>query len=53
MKDSEYIVVNMKTKKPIGSISMCKGCHNAMGVDPEVKKEREVFICGIQIAWEK
>jgi DNA-binding beta-propeller fold protein YncE len=53
MKDSEYVVINMKTKKPIGSISMCKGCHNAMGVDPEVKQEREVFVCGIQIAWDK
>jgi DNA-binding beta-propeller fold protein YncE len=53
MKDSEYIVYNMKTKKPIGSVSLCKSCHNAMGVDPEVKKEREVFVCGIQIAWDK
>lgn len=53
MKDSEYVVINMKTKKPIGSISMCKSCHNAMGVDPAASKEREVFICGIQIAWEK
>jgi WD40 repeat protein len=52
-KDSEYIVVNLQTKKTIGSISMCKSCHNAMGVDPEVKSGREVFICGIQIAWEK
>jgi len=52
-KDSEYIVVNLKTKKTIGSISMCKSCHNAMGVDPEVKSGREVFICGIQIAWKK
>jgi DNA-binding beta-propeller fold protein YncE len=53
MKDSEYVVYNMKTKKAIGSVSLCKGCHNAMGVDPEAKKEREVFVCGIQIAWDK
>lgn len=53
MKDSEYVVINLNTKKVIGSISMCKGCHNAMGVDPKISKEREVFICGIQIAWEK
>lgn len=52
-KDSEYIVVNMQTKKVLGSISMCKSCHNAMGVDPKIGKEREVFLCGIQIAWEK
>lgn len=52
-KDSEYIVVNLKTKKVLGSISMCKSCHNAMGVDPAAGSEREVFICGIQIAWEK
>jgi len=52
-KDSEYIVVNLQNKRVIGSISMCKSCHNAMGVDPEVKSGREVFICGIQIAWEK
>jgi len=52
-KDSEYVVINMATKKPIGSISMCAGCHGASGVDPEVSKEREVFICGIQVAWEK
>lgn len=52
-KDSEYIVVNMQTKKVLGSISMCKSCHNAMGVDPKAGKEREVFLCGIQIAWEK
>ena len=52
-KDSEYIVYNLNTKKPIGSISMCKGCHNAMGVNPDARKEREVFICGIQIAWDK
>lgn len=52
-KDSEYIVVNMQTKKVLGSISMCKSCHNAMGVDPKISKEREVFLCGIQIAWEK
>lgn len=53
MKDSEYVVYNMKTKKAIGSVSLCKGCHKAMGVDPEAKKEREVFVCGIQIAWDK
>lgn len=53
MKDSEYIVYNMKTKKPIGSVSLCKSCHNAMGVDPDARKEREVFVCGIQIAWDK
>lgn len=52
-KDSEYIVVNLQNKKVLGSISMCKSCHNAMGVNPEVKSGREVFICGIQIAWEK
>lgn len=52
-KDSEYVVVNLQTKKVIGSISMCKSCHNAMGVNPEVKPGREVFICGIQIAWQK
>lgn len=51
-KDSEYIVYNLETKKPIGSISMCKGCHNAMGVDPKAESGREVFICGIQIAWQ-
>lgn len=51
-KDSEYIVYNLKTKKPIGSISMCKGCHNAMGVDPKAESGREVYICGIQIAWQ-
>lgn len=53
MKDSEYIVYNMKTKKPIGSVSLCKSCHNAMGVDPDARKDREVFVCGIQIAWDK
>ncbi len=52
-KDSEYIVVNLKTKRVLGSISLCKSCHNAMGVDPASEKEREVFLCGIQIAWEK
>jgi DNA-binding beta-propeller fold protein YncE len=52
-KDSEYIVVNLQTKKVLGSISMCKSCHAGMGVDPEAKSGREVFICGIQIAWEK
>lgn len=52
-KDSEYIVVNMQTKKVLGSISMCKSCHNAYGVNPKASKGREVFICGIQIAWEK
>jgi len=52
-KDSEYIVVNLQTKKVIGSISMCKSCHNAMGVNPEAKSGREVFLCGIQIAWDK
>lgn len=52
-KDSEYIVINLETKKPIGSISMCAGCHGASGVDPEIKPGREVFICGIQIAWDK
>jgi WD40 repeat protein len=52
-KDSEYLVVNLEKKKVIGSVSMCKSCHNAMGVNPEAGKEREVFICGIQIAWEK
>ena len=52
-KDSEYIVVNLETKKPIGSISMCAGCHNANEVSPAITKGREVFICGIQIAWNK
>jgi len=52
-KDSEYVVVNLQTKKVLGSISMCKSCHSAMGIDPEVKSGREVFLCGIQIAWEK
>lgn len=52
-KDSEYVVINMETKKPIGSVSMCAGCHGANGVDPEVANGREVFICGIQVAWEK
>lgn len=52
-KDSEYVVVNLETKRKIGSISMCKSCHNAMGVDPKVEGERQVFLCGIQIAWEK
>ncbi|MDT8335600.1 MAG: hypothetical protein RQ753_07870 [Desulfurivibrionaceae bacterium] len=52
-KDSEYVVINMATKKPIGSVSMCAGCHGASGVDPEVTKGREVFICGIQVAWDK
>ncbi|HAK89349.1 MAG: hypothetical protein A2077_04685 [Nitrospirae bacterium GWC2_46_6] len=52
-KDSEYIVVNLQTKKVLGSISMCKSCHNGMGVNPEAKPNREVFICGVQIAWEK
>lgn len=52
-KDSEYVVVNLQTKKVIGSISMCKSCHNGMGVNPEAKPGREVFICGIQIAWQK
>lgn len=52
-KDSEYVVVNMEKKRVIGSISMCKSCHAAMGIDPEVKPGREVFICGGQIAWQK
>lgn len=52
-KDSEYIVVNLQTKKVLGSISMCKSCHAAYGVNPEAKSGREVFLCGIQIAWEK
>lgn len=52
-KDSEYIVVNMEKKKVIGSVSMCKSCHNAMGVDPKAEGERQVFICGIQAAWQK
>lgn len=51
-KDSEYVVINLETKKPIGTVSMCAGCHGASGVDPEVAKGREVFICGIQVAWE-
>lgn len=53
MKDSEYIVVNLETKKKIGSVSMCKSCHASMGVDPKVEGERQVFICGIQAAWQK
>jgi DNA-binding beta-propeller fold protein YncE len=52
-KDSEYIVVNMEKKKVIGSISMCKSCHASMGVDPKAEGERQVFICGIQAAWQK
>ncbi len=50
-KDSEYVVFNLETKKSIGTISMCAGCHNANGVDPEVKPGREVFICGAQAVW--
>jgi hypothetical protein len=45
--------MNMKTRKPIGSVSLCKGCHQAMNIDPAVTTGREVFLCGIQIAWEK
>lgn len=52
-KDSEYIVVNLQNKRVLGSISMCKSCHNAYGVSPKADSGREVFICGIQIAWEK
>lgn len=52
-KDSEYIVVNLNKKKVIGSVSMCKSCHNSMGVDPKAEGERQVFICGVQIAWDK
>lgn len=52
-KDSEYVVVNLETKKTIGVISMCKSCHTALGVDPEIKPGREVFICGGQVAWKK
>jgi DNA-binding beta-propeller fold protein YncE len=52
-KDSEYIVVNLNKNKVIGSVSMCKSCHNAMGVDPKAEGERQVFLCGIQIAWDK
>ncbi|MBW6521685.1 MAG: WD40 repeat domain-containing protein [Desulfoarculaceae bacterium] len=50
--DSEYVVVNLETKKTIGTVSMCAGCHNANKVVPELAKGREVFICGIQVAWE-
>jgi outer membrane protein assembly factor BamB len=52
-KDSEYVVINMATKKPIGTVSMCAGCHGASGVDPEVANGREVFVCGLQVAWDK
>lgn len=52
-KDSEYIVVNLQNKRVLGSISMCKSCHNAYGVNPKADSGREVFICGIQIAWKK
>jgi len=52
-KDSEYVVMNMKTRKPIGSVSLCKGCHQAMNIDPAVTTGREVYLCGIQVAWEK
>lgn len=51
-KDSEYIVYNLQTKKPLGSVSLCKSCHVGAGVDPEAKSGREVFVCGIQIAWQ-
>ena len=52
-KDSEYVVINLETKKTIGTISMCAGCHGASGVNPAVSKDREVFVCGIQVAWDK
>lgn len=52
-KDSEYVVINLETKKTIGTVSMCAGCHGASGVDPAISKGREVFICGIQVAWDK
>ena len=52
-KDSEYVVINLETKKTIGTVSMCAGCHGASGVDPQITKEREVFVCGIQAIWDK
>jgi hypothetical protein len=52
-KDSEYVIVNLKNKRKIGSVSMCKSCHVASGVDPSAEGERQVFICGVRAAWQK
>jgi DNA-binding beta-propeller fold protein YncE len=52
-KDSEYVVVNLETKRKIGSVSTCKSCHNSLGIDPSAEGERQVFICGVQAAWQK
>lgn len=52
-KDSEYVVVNLEKERIIGTVSVCKSCHNAMGVNPAASTDREVFICGARVAWKK
>jgi DNA-binding beta-propeller fold protein YncE len=50
--DSTLNVMDMKNYNLIGTVSACKGCHKASGVEVKIDKGSPL-LCGIEIDWHK